>query len=498
LPAEARLNLQEAHVSIPSHDKDLKPSRFAAALGVLGMISLAACAEPDQHGNGVGSRADQLGELASVAGKQFTRYIALGDSFVSGDGIVGAAGACKLSDKAWPHVLNARLKETQGGAAPQLKVAACSGATTAKLRATQLQALKGADANTLVTVTIGGNDTHVADEVATCLLSRSSCATEQKQKELKTLIEGKVKTELESLFATIRRDAGKATVLATGYPFLVTKDAHATWGCALLDDDEVAMIRSSIQLMNQVIAKAASDNGLIPVTGLEEAFGTHEACAASSSNRWINGGDLGDIWGAARAATLLHPNVNGNKVFAGVVFTALQTRGLVTPAPIGTVSHVLDTGSDPAAMPAPDSVMGPNGEPLPAAPTSAPTQPGSAGAPLGDGLGVPGATDAAGDALWTGEPALADGPTSEVEDLYGAGGGLGEGYGEAVPYDGTELGETYEEGYGAEDTSGDGYGGGEASSADGTGAWPQDEYAGEDEYGAGEESGDGYGEVVEY
>lgn len=309
---------------------------YKGVTSLLGVLAFAGCAEQGGPRAGALGAAGGLGESMPAVGPQLTRYVALGDSFVSGDGNYDYAwgDSCRRSPRSWPKLLSEQLAEQ--GAAPAFVLAGCSGAVIDVVRASQVPRIAPADALTLVTVTVGGNDLEISKEMGNCLLSSSSCAT--REGDLTARIE-QTAPRLQALYEEVKRAANGGTVVATGYPLLVTADAHTRTGCkGLLDADEVSMIRRLIQLMNAKIRAAAEQAQIPSVTSeLEQAFAGHEACAPEANhNRWINGGSLSDL-----KNSLLHPNLDGNKAFASTVRGALQR--------VLSVSHVADTASDPVA-----------------------------------------------------------------------------------------------------------------------------------------------------
>ena len=84
-------------------------------------------------------------------------YVALGDSYASGEGLSPSL--------AHPALLRARGPERFGA----LTAAARSGAVTSDVLATQVSSLR--ESTTTVTLTVGGNDAGFATVVAACLHS---------------------------------------------------------------------------------------------------------------------------------------------------------------------------------------------------------------------------------------------------------------------------------------------------------------------------------------
>src|ERR1700743_1987189 len=98
-----------------------------------------------------------------------TRYVALGDSYSSGDGAGSySGGSCDRSAYAYPQ----QGADAHGPAA--FALVACAGATTGDVLSSQVSALSAS--TTLVSISIGGNDVGFSSVMETCVLeSTSSC-----------------------------------------------------------------------------------------------------------------------------------------------------------------------------------------------------------------------------------------------------------------------------------------------------------------------------------
>ena len=98
---------------------------------------------------------------ASAHGSKTLSYVALGDSYAAGQGAERYANTCLQSRRGYPARLDnmRRIKLRHN--------ATCTGATTSEVAARQLGSLNRG--TRLVTLTVGGNDLHVADVAAACL-----------------------------------------------------------------------------------------------------------------------------------------------------------------------------------------------------------------------------------------------------------------------------------------------------------------------------------------
>jgi hypothetical protein len=150
--------------------------------------------------------------LASSAGATDIRDLdALGDSFSTGQGLPGTQPPPCLpnSDAAYSAALARQLNL-------RLQLAACSGATTDSIRATQLSGL--GPTTQVVTLTAGGNDVGVFPFIGLCI--RADCAPA-----LPVMLE-RIKTDLPLKLTALYQDitnrlGSDTTIVVGGYPVLM-------------------------------------------------------------------------------------------------------------------------------------------------------------------------------------------------------------------------------------------------------------------------------------
>jgi lysophospholipase L1-like esterase len=96
------------------------------------------------------------------------RYVALGDSYSSGDGAgsYGSSGSCDRSANAYPQ------QWANANDPASFSFVACAGATTSDVINSQVSSLSAS--TTLVSITIGGNDVGFSTVMATCVLAPTS------------------------------------------------------------------------------------------------------------------------------------------------------------------------------------------------------------------------------------------------------------------------------------------------------------------------------------
>jgi lysophospholipase L1-like esterase len=232
-----------------------------------------------------------------------TDYVALGDSYSSGTGTgsYDLSVGCQRSSAAYPALWASR----QG--ARSFAFAACSGATTADVRASQLGALSaGTD---LVTITIGGNDADFVGTVLACRLgSDADCFG--KLATASAFITGTLPGLLDATYQAVRGRAPNARLVVLGYPRL-----YRTGFCLLaISDERRSRINAVADTLAAVTAQRAQAAGATFVDA-RGAFAGHEIC---SSAPWINGPTwpLGDSY---------HPNRTGHAQGYLPALTAVAT-----------------------------------------------------------------------------------------------------------------------------------------------------------------------------
>lgn len=275
-----------------------------------------------------------FGVVVPSANAQTGRYVALGDSFASGAGVapydLAAPPACSRSAINTAHLVASDLGYTN------FVDNSCSGATTYELSSPQnlgggnqnppqADALNGSE--TLVTVSLGGNDAQYGNVTTICLPSAYANTTPTATPcrdtfiyggvdhlaELASSIAGNVKAGLD----LIRSRAPFAEIYAIGYLQMIPPDAAGCPGAvgvsvadAQLFDNWWRTINSTIKFQAQVVGAHFVDN-YTPSIG-------HSAC--SGANRWVE-----PSIGAVGASTL-HPNAKGLRATADAIENAIAVK----------------------------------------------------------------------------------------------------------------------------------------------------------------------------
>ena len=240
------------------------------------------------------------------------RYVALGDSYSSGEGATGYLPArsrrpyaCHRSMNAYSQVLAARHRSSVTHE-PDRDFFACSGAKTGDVANEQLGALGSAVG--VITISAGGNDVNFERILRMCIANvGASC-----QDWLDHLFDvGTLRRSLDSLYRQIRRRAPRAVVIVAGYPRLFDERR----GCPIgLSGAERTLLNQAADRLNAVTASVARARGF-RFADPRAAFTAHGLC---SSTRWINPfvREEGGIRGS------FHPNLSGQQAYADVIAAA--------------------------------------------------------------------------------------------------------------------------------------------------------------------------------
>ncbi len=205
-------------------------------------------------------------------------YVALGDSFSSGNGTFfpDRSLSCYRSSYSYPALVDRQRPNTE------LDFRACSGATTSDVISRQVGAL---DAGTdLVSITIGGNDIGFVDLIIACggtfsPTCSSAVATANDR------ITSELPGELDAVYAAIRAGAPNAravAVLGYGRFFGSNLSCAAARG---ITSTEAGLLNGVSDNLDAVIGARAAAAGFSYASAIGPFTG-HDVCAADP---WLNG-----------------------------------------------------------------------------------------------------------------------------------------------------------------------------------------------------------------
>ncbi|KQX94718.1 SGNH/GDSL hydrolase family protein [Streptomyces clavifer] len=222
---------------------------------------------------------------STAAAADDVHYVALGDSYASG------TGAGSYSDVACTRSRNAYPALWAGANDPaSFSFAACGGAKIPDVVSSQVGELD--QDTTLVSLSIGGNDSGFASTMLSCQYSTQS-ACERALATAGEYVVNELPGELDSLYATVRARAPHAEVVVVGYPHLYKEGGLCIGG---LGSAKRTAVNRGSDLLNATIAGRAAAAGFAFVDG-RPAFAGHEIC---TSDAWISG-------------TNVHPTAEGHE-----------------------------------------------------------------------------------------------------------------------------------------------------------------------------------------
>ena len=287
-------------------------------------------------------------------------YLALGDSFTSGEGetndsyyLGGASNRCHLSSRSYPFLL-ANLWNMAGGST------ACSGATMQAARVNsgksnqpeQLAELEFVSPQ-VATVGIGGNDAGLIGKLKDCLgldTCRWAGTAEDRRRtamEIKNLYPHLKQFYIDTKVRTL------GPVIIVGYPRIITSEQGCLSGIgALLNQTERVFMNEAIHYLNQVIQAAANDVG-VEYADVENAFSGGELCS-SLEPPFMNSIRKGDDYVVIAALPLMkivgaesfHPKPEGHVKVAAKIFQNFSN--------LNTINTFMNNGN-PTAVPTQNS-----------------------------------------------------------------------------------------------------------------------------------------------
>jgi lysophospholipase L1-like esterase len=249
-------------------------------------------------------------------------YVALGDSFASGPLIPNQIHlGCTRSDRNYPRVLAGRL-----GVAT-LRDVTCSGADTRDLTSPQSLSFLGQDLppappqfdalgadTTLVTITIGGNDTGligVAENCVNALPFGTPCTRRYIVDGVDT-VAARIDAFAPAMAAAvqgIRVRAPMARIVVTGYGLYIQR--NGCWPVVPVYPGDANWLQGLVDRLNGVIRAQALANGAEYVD-LRTPSAGHDACRSAGS-KWIEG------FVPVNVAAPLHPNARGEAAYAQII-----------------------------------------------------------------------------------------------------------------------------------------------------------------------------------
>ncbi len=279
------------------------------------------------------------------------RYVAMGDSFSSGEGnppfepgTDTSDNKCHRSSQAYPRLLQNDPDLNLGSMA----FVACSGATTDSIvyggnvvssggEDPQMSVLSSS--TRIVTVTIGGNDVKFKEFASACVVTSCASSSSAYQESWDIMTNASnvdyLPNKLETAYAAIAEGLTAANTAARvyviGYPKVVTHDSWASttssdpWNCLYMSENSSSGAEAIVQKLNEVIHDAVEnfdDQRFVYVDPLATGspFIGNELCR---SGGYFYGASSASIFGG-EDAYVFHPNVNGQNAYRQIVGDAIN------------------------------------------------------------------------------------------------------------------------------------------------------------------------------
>lgn len=288
-------------------------SRTVAAVSLGAALLLSGCTSSDDSPAPSASPTRATASAAPVP--DGPRYVALGDSFTAGPGIVPiekASGLCIRSLKNYPRLVAASIN------ARSFADVSCSGATTddvlrSGLDTAQLDAVTSDTG--LVTIGIGGNDSGLFAALSRACTTDSTSCSAYLRDSLPSVLRS-TSAHVVSTLRAVEDKAPDAQVLLVGYLRIAPDSGTcAELGGSALDAAGVAEGERSIDAM---LAAAARTAGTTYVS-MSTASEGHDACAGEDA--WTNG-----LQPVEDDGITLHPREAGMRAVAAQVEKAVAAR----------------------------------------------------------------------------------------------------------------------------------------------------------------------------
>lgn len=270
-----------------------------------------------------------LGQPA--AAEPLVPYVALGDSYSSGEGNGPFDGRCHRAqriDSAYPRMLPSLV-----GYLSTPIFRACTGATIADVvqrpqpkRGDQLAQLEYVTPSAgLVTLTIGGNDLGFKSIVVHCLLP-GSCSGGGFARRIEAGLET-IGARLAAAYVAVReRMDPDGQLVVAGYPRLFVDDERADCKHFISESDAKwinSMALKGDRRIAEAVRAARRQAGNVSYVDVSERFAGHELC---SEHPWLYGIKPALEGGLIKGS--YHPRKEGQEAYAKAFATLLRTPAM--------------------------------------------------------------------------------------------------------------------------------------------------------------------------
>lgn len=297
-------------------------------------------------------------------------YLALGDSFSSGEGAqkyeIGTdekENLCHLSRVSFPYIISQKLSLNS------FHSVACSGANTLNLNGGTGLSKDASNKNRdnqyndrplknslgdwipgyvkqlefvtensphLITVTASGNDIGFAEKLKSCVKPGTCFPNYEDKKEVFNEVDSKLNI-ITDMYVKIRKEAPKDTkIYAIGYPQVALPGGS----CGVnvhFNKDELTFAGKIITRLNSVIKTAAAKAG-VNYVDINDALNSYRLCEGNAGNIAMNGLTAGKDKFGLIGNESYHPNEFGQFLMAQKILGLTNNLGTLNPAAVPIVA----------------------------------------------------------------------------------------------------------------------------------------------------------------
>lgn len=258
-------------------------------------------------------------------------YVALGDSFSSGEGVTPFEADTALPGENTCHRSDYAYAKTIAGSSPNIPslgtngFRACSGAVTTNVTDLEqwnegIQLDWWPDNSTqLVTMTIGGNDIGFSDFAKACVLSTCDAGTTV-YNSATNKISNELPNKLKETYKRILAYAPNADIYVMDYPYVVPEKSVSD-----PDDDRCFYLKGGSTKWADAISDVRDDTPgnqrlhYVPVNTADSPFNGHQVCGVEGTSFFQNIDQAMN-----NEAYVFHPNKNGQDAYATILAAAIN------------------------------------------------------------------------------------------------------------------------------------------------------------------------------
>jgi len=328
---------------VPSSGTDIRYLKFYSNSSIGGYIRHAVSGQLPKY--------KEFFMYAPGAPTETSNYLAMGDSFASGEGawdyIDGTddhqTNKCHVSRQSYPYLIDSSINVTS------FHSVACSGARTSHVIDEAQEKDSAATSEwhpgtreqlsffdlqkpDIVTVSIGGNDIGFSDKLSYCLTRGVNCYdTYEKRARIVAEIKEQYPSIVDAYKKIKQNAAANAKIYALGYPQIINDAPGISCGNNVsLSANERKMAYELVVYLNDVIRHAATAAGVMYVD-IENALQGVRLCDnVASAQIGVNGLTRGQEIALLIGRESYHPNQIGHQRLKGAILEATDNFNLRT------------------------------------------------------------------------------------------------------------------------------------------------------------------------